>query len=68
MQTTTVVILLALLLVTALMAPRLRARSLVPLVCILLGWFWAELGFVPTITAVTEAIRDFFGSLPIHLN
>ncbi|MBL7494859.1 ABC transporter permease [Frankia sp. CNm7] len=65
---TTIVILLGLLLVVALVAPRLRARSLVPLVCILLGWFWSELGFIPTITEVVEAIGGFFGSLPIHLN
>ncbi|MDT3443136.1 MULTISPECIES: hypothetical protein [unclassified Pseudofrankia] len=63
---TTIVILLGLLLAASLIAPRLRARSLVPIVCILLGWFWAGSGFVPTLTDVATAIRDFFRSLPIH--
>jgi hypothetical protein len=62
----TIVILLGVLLVVALVAPRTRARSLVPVVCILLGWYWSVSGFVPTLAAAGREISGFLHSLPIR--
>ena len=62
----TVVILLVLLLVVALVAPRMRTRSLVPIVCILLGWYWAAGGFMPTLDAVGHSLQTFVRSLPLR--
>ncbi|ONH22126.1 ABC transporter permease [Pseudofrankia asymbiotica] len=62
----TIVLLLAILLVVALIAPRLRARSLVPIVCILLGWYWSGLGFTATLAEIGHRIQNFVQSLPIQ--
>jgi len=62
----TIVILLGALLLVALIAPRTRTRSLVPVVCILLGWYWSGSGFVPTIAAVFTQIHGFLRTLPIR--
>jgi hypothetical protein len=61
----TIVLLLGIFLLVALMAPRMRARSLVPVVCVLLGWYWSGLGFLPTLDTVGHQIQGFFLSLPI---
>jgi len=60
------VILLGLLLLVALVAPRTRTRSLVPVVCILLGWYWSGPGFVPTLDAIGAEFQTFIHTLPIH--
>ncbi|ADP79666.1 ABC transporter permease [Frankia sp. AgB1.9] len=55
----TIIILLGILALVALIAPRTRTRSLVPVVCILLGWYWSFYGFVPTIKAVAAQLDGF---------
>jgi hypothetical protein len=61
-----IIILLIILCVIALVAPRTRTRSLLVPVCLLLGWYWDAGGFWPTIRALTHAVRGFAGSLHIH--
>jgi len=62
----TIIILLALLLAVGLLAPRTRTRSLVPVICILLGWYWSFGGFMPTLSAVGAAIHGFLQTLPLR--
>ncbi|MBL7489196.1 ABC transporter permease [Frankia sp. AgB1.9] len=62
----TIVLLLGILLLVALVAPRTRTRSLVPVVCILLGWYWSFNGFVPTLAAVGAQVSAFLHTLPIR--
>ncbi|TCJ35904.1 ABC transporter permease [Parafrankia sp. BMG5.11] len=63
----TIVMLLGALLILALIGPKIRLSRLVPVVGILLGFFLAARGFLPTLGDVFDLIRGFLRQLPIDL-
>jgi hypothetical protein len=65
-QKVTIVILLGVLMAVTLIAPRTRARSLLPVVAVLLGVFWEAGGFMATLRAVARTVGGFIRTLPIH--
>jgi formate hydrogenlyase subunit 3/multisubunit Na+/H+ antiporter MnhD subunit len=64
-MSTTIVILIVVLMAAALVAPRLRVKSLVPVLCILLGVAFATLGFSSTVQDVTHQLGQFFARIHI---
>ncbi len=46
-------------------APRLRLSRMVPVLCLVIGFYFATLGVFPTVHEIVNRLRDFFSQ--IHL-
>ncbi len=63
---TRIVLLVGAVLLIAMVSPRMRVRTLVPVACILLGLSLAPDGVVPTLENAVRAVGSFLRTLPIE--
>ncbi len=62
---TRMVLLIGAIILVAMVSPRMRVRTLVPLACVLLGLSLGPAGVVPTVEHAIAAVGDFLRTLPV---
>ena len=64
-EMTRIVLLIGAVIVVAMVSPRMRVRTLIPVACVLLGLALAPDGVVPTLENAVRAVGAFLRTLPI---